>query len=239
MSQWLFFGASLTQKSISPKKLKKLKKWNYPIRLHLLHCSKIGCDQVFYQFTIQDSMRSQYGDAPVALKKKPVGASTLATSNLNSQVSSWFCRTNDPLISGAVILRCLTWSYPKNASRDSRGGFKAWGLTWVSQIGLIMCSDGRTVMSLVCHVTSLSHVFQFWSVTVTSLSRFFRDKDVTITSLSQFFRDEGVIVTGLSRISKFRVVTVTSMSRFFRAKRVTSTSLSLSLYCHWFVMGYA
>ena len=104
---------------------------------------------------------------------------------------------------------------------------------------LVHTRDGRTVMSLVCHVTSLSHVFQFWSVTVTSLSRFFRDKDVTITSLSQFFRDEGVIVTGLSRISKFRVVTVTSMSRFFRAKRVTSTSLSLSLYCHWFVMGYA
>jgi len=32
-----------------------------------------------------DSMRSQYGDAPVALKKKPVGASTLATSNLNAE----------------------------------------------------------------------------------------------------------------------------------------------------------
>ena len=29
-------------------------------------------------------MRSQYGDAPVALKKKPVGASALATSNLNA-----------------------------------------------------------------------------------------------------------------------------------------------------------
>ena len=29
-------------------------------------------------------MRSQYGDAPVALKKKPVGASGLATSNLNA-----------------------------------------------------------------------------------------------------------------------------------------------------------
>ena len=30
-------------------------------------------------------MRSQYGDAPVALKKKPVGASALATSNLNAE----------------------------------------------------------------------------------------------------------------------------------------------------------
>ena len=29
-------------------------------------------------------MRSQYGDAPVALKKKPVGTSGLATSNLNA-----------------------------------------------------------------------------------------------------------------------------------------------------------
>ena len=88
-------------------------------------------------------------------------------------------------------------------------------------------------MSLVCHVTSLSHVFQFWSVTVTSLSRFFRDRGVTITSLSQFFRGEVVIVTGMSRISKFRVVTVTSMSRFF----VPSVSLSQVCHCHYIVTG--
>ena len=46
--------------------------------------------------------------------------------------------------------------------------------------------DERTVMSLVCHVTSLSHVFKIWSVTVTSLSQFFRDRRVTVTSLSRF-----------------------------------------------------
>ena len=39
-------------------------------------------------------------------------------------------------------------------------------------------------MSLVCHVTSLSHVSKFSSVTVTSLSRIFRDRGVTLTSLS-------------------------------------------------------
>ena len=37
---------------------------------------------------------------------------------------------------------------------------------------MLKIRDGRTVMSLFCHVTSLSHVFKFWSVTVTSLSHF-------------------------------------------------------------------
>ena len=74
-------------------------------------------------------------------------------------------------------------------------------------------------MSLVCHVTSLSHVFKFLSVTVTSSSRFFRDK--------------GVTVTGLSRFSKFWIVTVTSVSRFF----VSSVSLSQVCHCHYIVTG--
>jgi len=68
--------------------------------------------------------------------------------------------------------------------------------------------DERTVMSLVCHVTSLSHVFKISSVTVTSLSRFFRDKSVTVTTLSQFFKLSGVTVT-----CHTCDMTVTSLSR--------------------------
>ena len=74
--------------------------------------------------------------------------------------------------------------------------------------------DDGTVMSLVCHVTSLSHVSKFSSVTVTSLSRFFRDKGVTVTSFSHFFGDRGVTVTILSHFFVIRV--------------------SLSLPCHIF-----
>ena len=50
---------------------------------------------------------------------------------------------------------------------------------------MLKIRDGRTVMSLFCHVTSLSHVFKFWSVTVTSLSRFI----VTSVSLSLVCHD--------------------------------------------------
>ena len=102
--------------------------------------------------------------------------------------------------------------------------------------------DERTVMSLVCHVTSLSHVFKIWSVTVTSLSRFFRDRRVTVTTLSRFFCDRHVTVTTLSRFFRDKRVTVTTLSQFFVTRVSLSlgchdflgTSLSLSLICHDF-----
>ena len=72
-------------------------------------------------------------------------------------------------------------------------------------------------MSLVCHVTSLSHVSKFSSVTVTSLSRFFRDKSVTVTSLSRFSK------IGLS------------LSLVFHDFIGTSVSLSLVCHCHYIV----
>ena len=81
-------------------------------------------------------------------------------------------------------------------------------------------------MSLVCHITSLSHVSKFSSVTVTSLSRFFRDKVVTVTSVSRFFRDKDVTVTTLSHFFKLRGVTVTC-----HTCDTTVTSLS-RLVCH-------
>ena len=92
---------------------------------------------------------------------------------LNSQVSSWFCRTNDPLICRYPVLNVVVpekcfkglllkfYFRPFGGIRSNRKlnlksavnrkrqpemgfpvgieGFKAWRMTWASQIGLFMC----------------------------------------------------------------------------------------------------
>jgi len=94
-------------------------------------------------------------------------------TRFNSQVSSWFCRTNDPLICRYPVLNVVVpekcfkglplkfYFRPFGGIRSNRKwnlksavnwkrqpemvcpvgieGFKAWGMAWASQIGLIMC----------------------------------------------------------------------------------------------------
>ena len=111
--------------------------------------------------------------------------------------------------------------------RDTRGvPCKEHGLQQLNNLlfdHLLPSRDERTVMSLVCHVTSLSHIFKIWSVTVTSLSRFFRDRRVTVTTLSRFFRDRHFTVTTLSRFFRDKRVTVTTLSHFRKLRGVTVT----------------
>ena len=93
--------------------------------------------------------------------------------SLNSQVSSWFYRTNDPLICPCPVLNVgvsqkwfkglplkfyfrpfgdihwnRKWNLKSAVNRKrqpeivftvNNKDFKAWGMTWASQIGLIMC----------------------------------------------------------------------------------------------------
>jgi len=108
---------------------------------------------------------------------------------------------------------------------------------------MLKIRDGRTVMSLFCHVTSLSHVFKFWSfyrdkvslslichdffVTRMSLSLVCHDQFVTVRASLlkiQFFGylkrlDDGFVLRYL-RVAKFDVKNaVNRLERFFQLQR--------------------
>ena len=119
---------------------------------------------------------------------------------LNSQVSSWFCRTNAPLTCRYLVLNVVVpekcfkglplkfyfrpfggirsnrkWNLKSAVNRKRQPemvftvgieGFKAWGMTWASQIGLIMCYF-LTIYTLGCREPAWNLGGQlFWNLTV-------------------------------------------------------------------------
>ena len=135
---------------------------------------------------------------PVNLTNKHV--KIIVWGVLNSQVSRWFCRTNDPLICRYPVLNVIVsekcfkglplkfyfrpfgdirsnrkWNLKSAVNRKRQSeivfpvgieGFKAWGMTWAGQIGLIMCYF-LTIHTLGCREAAWNFGGQlFWNLTV-------------------------------------------------------------------------